>query len=76
MQIPTPIFSTKNKVFPNLIAINSTLYELIEAINEEVKPEDDKLVSEIVSDLYNRGVMKFLNEAEHEKLKNGGASWR
>ena len=65
MQIPTPVFTTKNKAFPNLITINSTLYELIEAINDEIKPEDDKLVSEIVSDLYNRGVMKFIGIAEN-----------
>ena len=61
MQISTPVFITMKKVSSNLNTINSTLYELIEAINEEVKPENDKLVSEIVSDLYERGVMNFLN---------------
>ena len=33
--------------------VNTTLYELIEAINEEVQPEEKRLVPEIVINLLN-----------------------
>jgi hypothetical protein len=33
--------------------VNTTLYELIEAIHEEVQPEEKRLVSEIVINLLN-----------------------
>ena len=33
--------------------VNTTLYELIEAIHEEVQPEEKRLVSKIVMNLLN-----------------------
>ena len=33
--------------------VTTTLYELLEAVNEEVKPEEKRLVPEIVIDLLN-----------------------
>jgi hypothetical protein len=33
--------------------VNTTLYELIETISEEVEPEEKKLIPEIVADLLN-----------------------
>lgn len=33
--------------------VTTTLYELIEAINEEVQPEEKRIVPEIVIDLLN-----------------------
>ena len=58
MHIATPVLQTKNKIFPNLATINTTLYDLIEVINEEVKPSNDRLVTAIISDLYYRGIIK------------------
>ena len=44
---------TKEESLPHLQknVVNTTLYELIEAINEEVQPEEKRLVSEIVINL-------------------------
>lgn len=41
--------------------IQTTLYDLIEAVNETVKPSDDQFVTEIVMDLLNAGHAKFQN---------------
>ena len=38
--------------------VNTTLYELIEAINEELEPEDDWLVTDTVLDLIETGKIK------------------
>jgi hypothetical protein len=46
---------------PGVTAIETTLFDLVEAINEEVGPEEDHLVSEIVLDLLDRGRIRFLN---------------
>ena len=40
---------------------STTLRELIEAINEEVPPEKDHLVAQIVLDLLDTGRIKFIN---------------
>ena len=41
--------------------IQTTLYDLIEAVNETVKPNDDPFVTEIVMDLLTTGHAKFQN---------------
>jgi hypothetical protein len=41
--------------------IVTTLGELIEAINEEVEPEEDYLVSKAVSHLIDAGQIRFLD---------------
>ena len=41
--------------------IETTLGELIEAINEEVEPEEDYLVSKTVLHLIDAGRIRFLN---------------
>jgi len=41
--------------------IQTTLYDLIEAINETVEPNDDRFVTEIVVDLLTAGHAKFEN---------------
>ena len=45
----------KEKSLPHLKnnVVNTTLYELIEAIHEEVQPKEKPLVSEIVINLLN-----------------------
>lgn len=39
--------------------IQTTLYDLIEAVNETVKPNGDRFVTEIVMDLLEAGHAKF-----------------
>ena len=41
--------------------IQTNLYDLIEAVNENVKPNDDQFVTEIVMDLLITGHAKFQN---------------
>lgn len=41
--------------------IQTSLYDLIEAVNETVKPNDDRFVTEIVMGLLNAGHAKFQN---------------
>ena len=39
--------------------IQTTLYDLIEAVNEIVKPNDDRLVTAVVMDMLNSGHANF-----------------
>ena len=39
------------------IPVNTTLYELIEAISMEIDPVEDQLIPVIVSDLLDRGLI-------------------
>jgi hypothetical protein len=41
--------------------IRTNLYDLIEAVNETIKPIDDQFVTEIVMDLLITGHAKFQN---------------
>jgi len=41
--------------------IQTTLYDLIEAVNETVKPDDDLFAIEIIMDMLNAGHAKFEN---------------
>jgi hypothetical protein len=55
------MWMTSELAEPEVTAIETTLYDLVEAINEEVGPEEDHLVSEIVLDLLDRGRIRFLD---------------
>lgn len=41
----------------------TTLYELLEVIEEEIKPDEDWMVSEIVLNLFNSGKIRFTEKA-------------
>jgi len=41
-------------------SVKTTLYELIEAISEEVPPEEDDLVTEVVLHLFDSGKIKSM----------------
>ena len=47
------------------VIITTTLYDLIEAINSEVSPEEDALVIATVMALLNPGGIRFLGEQDH-----------
>jgi hypothetical protein len=47
------------------VIITTTLYDLIEAINSEVSPEEDALVIATVMALLNSGRVRFLGEQGH-----------
>ena len=44
--------------------IQTTLYDLIEAVNETVKPDDDLFVTGIVMDMLNADHVKFQNSCQ------------
>ena len=67
-----PSLTKAPSISENNTFIQTTLYDLIEAVNETVKPNDDRFVTEIVVDLLNVGHAKFQN-AYHWKIKQRGS---
>ena len=63
MEAIVQTFDTIEPVQPKLTAVKTTLYELIGAINDAVKPGGDWLVVETVLDLFDTGQVKFLSAA-------------
>jgi len=59
MQLTAQTLRTEEPAHPEFITINTTLYELIEVISKEVDPVEDRLVPEIVSDWFDRGLIKL-----------------
>lgn len=54
MQAIAQTIRTKKPEHPELNTVNTTLYELVEAISKEVDPAEDQLIPAIVSDLLDR----------------------
>ena len=52
---------TAEQPHPELSTTNTTLYELIDAISEEVQAGEDGLVAEVVLHLLETGQIKFLD---------------
>ena len=52
---------TREPAQPELATVTTTLGELISTINEEVEPEEDRLVAEVVLHLLETGRIRFLN---------------
>lgn len=64
-------FRTRGPAYPKATPIRTTLYELIEAINEEVPPGKDWVVSEVVLHLLETGQIKLVGQPE-DFSPNGG----
>lgn len=64
MQLTTRKFSPFKKRYPQASVVKSTLYELIDAISVEVLPSEEKLVGEVVLNMFNAGKIKFTNNAK------------
>jgi hypothetical protein len=47
------------------VSVKTTLYDLIEAINSEVSPEEEALVIATVMALLKSGRVRFLSDPEH-----------
>jgi len=58
MELTDQVAFAKGSVHDVGAMVNTTLYELIEAINEELEPEDDWLVTDTVLDLIETGKIK------------------
>ena len=61
MQLIPHAYSRPEPAQPELATIPTTLGELIEAIEEEVEPEEEDLLAEIVLHLLETGRIRFLN---------------
>jgi len=59
MQPMTQTLPAMELAHPELNTIATTLYELIEAVSEEVQPGEDRLVTETVLHLFDTGQVKF-----------------
>ena len=57
MQAIAQTIRTEKPTHPEFITVNTTLYELIEAISKEIDPVEDRLVPVVVSDLLDRGLI-------------------
>jgi hypothetical protein len=53
--------STRELAQPEFATVTTTLGELISTINEEVEPQEDRLVAEIVLHLLETRRIRFLN---------------
>jgi len=50
---------------PKMAIIETTLYDLIEAISEEIGPGEDHLLAQTVRHLIDTGKLKFINATEN-----------
>jgi len=64
MQAITQNIRTEEPTHPESTTVNTTLYELIEAISKEIDPVEDRLVPVIVSDLLDRGLIMIPDSIE------------
>lgn len=44
--------------------ITTTLYDVVEAVQEEVSPGEEGLVTEVVTDLFNTGRIQLVDDAK------------
>ena len=61
MEAALQIHRSEEPAYPGFNTIQTTLYELIEAIGEELEPEEDWLVTAIVLDMLSHGQIRLLN---------------
>ena len=64
MQLTTKNFSPLKRRYPQSTVVKTTLYELIDAISDEVLPGEEKLVGEVVVNMFNTEKVKFTNNVK------------
>ena len=64
MQLTTKNFSPFKIRDPQSTVVKTTLYELIDAISDEVLPGEEKLVGEVVVNMFNTEKVKFTNNVK------------
>lgn len=62
METTAPNLYTTESAHPGLTTIKTTLYDLIEAIDEEMDPGEEWLVSRSVLHLLDTGKARFLGD--------------
>ena len=61
MEQTAHILSASEAEYSGLGEIQTTLRDLVEAVNEEVAIGEDRMVAEVVLDMLDDGKIKFLN---------------
>ena len=61
MELMNQMVSANKPDQKELPIVQTTLYELIGALNQEVQPEEDWIVTDVVLDLFESGQAKFLS---------------
>lgn len=61
MEAAIQIHRSEEPAYPRFSTIQTTLYELIEALNEELEPEEDWLVTEVILDFLFKGQIRSLS---------------
>lgn len=64
MQLTTKNFSPFKRRYPQSTVVKTTLYELIDSISDEVLPCEEKLVVEVVLNMFNTEKIKFINNVK------------
>ena len=64
MQLITKNFSPFKIRYPQSTVVKTTLYELIDAISDEVLSGEEKLVGEVVVNMFNTEKVKFTNNVK------------
>lgn len=64
MQAIAQTILTEKPAHLQFTTVNTTLYDLIEAISKEVQPSEYRLVPAIVSDLFDRGLIMLPDSME------------
>lgn len=64
MQLATKNFSPFKIEYSQSTVVNTTLYELIDAISDDLLPGEEKLVGEVVVNIFNTGKIKFTNNVK------------
>lgn len=74
MQASHKVFKMMKSKNSSFISHRTTLYDVIMAINEEVPPEEDALVTETVLHLINTGQIKKSNTRRRNCSSSAGVS--
>lgn len=75
MQSMAQTLRMEEAAYPKFTTTKTTLYELIEAINEEVEPAEKRQVPEILSDLFDRQLIR-LPDMVNKKHKIRGETYK
>jgi len=67
MQQPTQSVQVLPRQNPEYEYITTTLYDLIETINEELKPGEEALLGRVVSDLAEAQRMQFVGNSPEQR---------
>jgi len=64
MHLATKNFSPFKIEYSQSTVVKTTLYELIDAISDDLLPGEEKLVGEVVVNMFNTGKIKFTNNVK------------